>query len=104
MMQNPFKQFHESKSCQVGAYASMYYVLLPYMEPVQEGHGLQLKVGYNRTFRKITKYDRTCSSASGMLWRENKYNFIQRVTKSYNLAVNLVYNFTRVCSKIWKKI
>ena len=31
------------------------------------------------------------------------YNVIQRVTRSYNLVVNLVYNFTRISSKIWKK-
>ena len=51
------------------------------------------------------KYDRTCS-ASGMfvannvmsfteIWRKSLYNFKQRVTKSNNIIVNHVYNFTR---------
>ena len=61
------------------------------------------------------KYDRTCS-ASGMfvannvmslneIWRKTLYNFKQRVTKSNNIIVNHVYNFTRATSSsstIWK--
>ena len=72
----------------------------------------KLQVGYNHAFRRIMKYDRTCS-ASGMfvangvmsfneLWRKSVYNFKQRVTKSNNFIVNHVYNFTRATSKIWK--
>ena len=72
----------------------------------------KLQVGYNHAFRRIMKYDRTCS-ASGMfvangvmsfneLWRKSLYNFKQRVTKSNNFIVNHVYNFTRATSKIWK--
>ena len=58
------------------------------------------------------KYVKTCS-ASGMfvsnnvmsfneIWRKSLYNFKQRVTKSNNIVVKPVYNFTRVTSKIWK--
>ena len=72
----------------------------------------KLQVGYNHAFRRIMKYDRTCS-ASGMfvangvmsfneLWRKSVYNFKQRVTKSNTFIVNHVYNFTRTTSKIWK--
>ena len=72
----------------------------------------KLQVGYNHAFRRITKYDRTCS-ANGMfvangvmsfneLWRKSLYNFKQRVTKSNNFIVNHVYNFTRATSTIWK--
>ena len=72
----------------------------------------KLQVGYNHAFRKIMKYDRTCS-ASGMfvannvmsfneIWRKRLYNFKQRVTKSNNISVNHVYNFTRATSIIWK--
>ena len=57
------------------------------------------------------KYDRTCS-ASGMfvannvmsfneIRRKRLYNF-KRVTKSNNIIVNHVYNFTRATSTIWK--
>ena len=71
-----------------------------------------LQVGYNHAFRRIMKYDRTCS-ASGMfvannvmsfneIWRKSLYNFKQRVTKSNNIIVNHVYNFTRATSTIWK--
>ena len=62
----------------------------------------KLQLGYNHAFRRIMKYDRTCSS-SGMfvangvmsfneLWRKSLYNFKQRVTKSNNFIVNHVYN------------
>ena len=58
------------------------------------------------------KYDITCSP-SGMfvannvmsfieIWRKSLYNFKQRVTKSNNMIVNHVYNFTRATSTIWK--
>ena len=59
------------------------------------------------------EYDRPCS-ASGM-FVSNMYNNVmsfneiqacmynsKRVTRSTNLVVNHAYNFTRVCSKIWK--
>ena len=70
------------------------------------------QVGYNHAFRRIMKYDRTCS-ASGIsvandvmsfnaLWRNSLYNFKQRVTKSNTYIVNHVYRFTRCTSKIWK--
>ena len=60
----------------------------------------KLQVGYNHAFRRIIKYDRTCS-ASGMfvannvmsfneIWRKSLYNFKQRVTKSNNIIVNHV--------------
>ena len=56
-------------------------------------------------FKRIMKYDRTCS-ASGMfvannvmsfnaIWQKSLYNFKQRVTKSNNMIVNHVDNFTR---------
>ena len=69
-------------------------------------------IGYNHAFRRIMKYDRTCS-ASGMLvandvmsfyeiWRKSLYNFRQRVTQSNNIIVKHVFHFTRASSKIWK--
>ena len=40
------------------------------------------------------------------IWRKSLYNFKQRVsdgvTKSNNIIVNHVYNFTRATSTIWK--
>ena len=65
----------------------------------------------SHAFRRIMKYDRTCS-ASGMfvsnnvitfneIWQENVYNF-KRVKKSKNIVVNHVHYFTRVTSKIRK--
>ena len=59
----------------------------------------KLQVGYNHAFRRIMKYDRTCS-ASGMfvandmmsfneLWRKSLYNFRQRVTQSNNIIAPL---------------
>ena len=50
------------------------------------------------------RYDRTCS-ASGIfvsnnvmsfneIWRENMYNFKERVTKGNNFVVSHAYNFT----------
>ena len=77
----------------------------------KEGTVRKLQVGYNHAFRRIMKYDRTCS-ASGMfvvnnvmsfneIWRKSLYNF-KRVTKSNNIIVNHVYNFTRATSTIWK--
>ena len=79
----------------------------------KKGTVRKLQVGYNHAFRRIMKYDRTCS-ASGMfvannvmsfneIWRKGVYNFKQRVTKSNNIIVNHVYNFTRATSTIWKK-
>ena len=62
------------------------------------------------TDRLKTNYsidDRTCS-ASGMfeanneIWRKSLYNFKQRVTKSNNIIVTHIYNFTRATSTIWK--
>ena len=43
-------------------------------------------------------------SISNILYiiRKSLYNFKQRVTKSNNVIVNHVYNFTRATSKIWK--
>ena len=72
----------------------------------------KLHVGYNHAFRRIMKYDRTCS-ASGMfvandvmsfyeIWRKSLYNFRQRVTQSNNIIVKHVFHFTRATSKIWK--
>ena len=57
----------------------------------KKGTVRKLQVGYNHAFRRIMKYDRTCS-ASGMfvannvmsfneIWRKSVYNFKQRVTK-----------------------
>ncbi len=77
----------------------------------KKGTVRKLQVGYNHDFRRIMKYDRTCS-ASGMfvannvmsfneIWRKSLYNF-RRVTKSNNMIVNHVYNFTRATSTIWK--
>ena len=56
----------------------------------KKGTFRKLQVGYNHAFRRIMKYDRTCS-ASGMfvannvmsfneIWRKSLYNF-KRVTK-----------------------
>ena len=78
----------------------------------KKGTVRKLQVGYNHAFRRIMKYDRTCS-ASGMfvannvmsfieIWRKSLYNFKQRVTKSNNIIVNHVYNFTRATSTIWR--
>ena len=78
----------------------------------KKGTVRKLQVGYNHAFRRIMKYDRTCS-ASGMfvannvmsfneIWQKSLYNFKQRVTKSNNIIVNHVYNFTRATSTIWK--
>ena len=78
----------------------------------KKGTVRKLQVGYNHAFRRMLKYDRTCS-ASGMfvankvlsfndIWRKSLYNFKQRVTKSNNIIVNHVHNFTRATSTIWK--
>ena len=78
----------------------------------KKGTVRKLQVEYNHAFRRIMKYDRTCS-ASGMfvannvmsfneIWRKILFNFKQRVTKSNNIIVNHVYNFTRATSTIWK--
>ena len=78
----------------------------------KKGTVRKLQVGYNHAFRRIMKYDRTCS-ASGMfvandarsfneIWRKSLYNFRQRVTKSNNSIVNHVFHFTRATSTIWK--
>ena len=80
--------------------------------PYKKGTVRKLQVGYNHAFRRSMKYDRTCS-ASGMfvannvmsfneILRKSLYNFKQRVTKSNNIIVNHVYNFTRATSTIWK--
>ena len=72
----------------------------------------KLQVRYDHAFRRIMKYDRTCS-ASGMfvandvrnfneIWRKSLYNFRQRVTQSNNIIVKHVFHFTRATSKIWK--
>ena len=58
----------------------------------------KLQVGYNHAFRRVMKYDRTCS-ASGMfvangvmsfneLWQKSLYNF-KRVTKSKILLLTM---------------
>ena len=78
----------------------------------KKGTVRKLQVGYNHAFRRIMKYDRTCS-ASGMfvandvmsfneIWRKSLYNFRQHVTKSNNSIVNHVFHFTRATSTIWK--
>ena len=72
----------------------------------------KLQIGYNHAFRRIIKYDRTCS-ASGMfvandvmsfneIWLKSLHNFRQRVTQSNNIIVKHVFHFTRATSKIWK--
>ena len=74
----------------------------------------KLVVGYNHAFRKMMKYDRTCSASDmfvsnnvtrfNEIWRESKYNFQQRVTKSNYVVVNHDNNFTRVGSNNLEKL
>ena len=99
---------HSSYACIIAGDGNIYKFESQYKKDTVR----KLQVGYNHAFRRIMKYDRTCS-ASGMfvangvmsfneLWRKSLYNFKQRVTKSNNFIVNHVYNFTRATSKIWK--
>ena len=72
------------------------------MEPYNKDTVRKLQVGYNHAFRRIMKYDRTCS-ASGMfvandvmssneIWRKSLSNFRQRVTQSNNILVKHVFH------------
>ena len=71
----------------------------------KKGTVRKLQVGYNHAFRRIMKYDRTCS-ASGMFVANDVRSFNEiwrkRVTKSNNSIVNHVFHFTRATSTIWK--